>query len=60
MKRKQVHKISTRVQIRLPKRKERREAFYCQKIWVKIRQPDSNLDKKIPRRTYFTHPRFTR
>ena len=60
LKRKQVHKISTRVQIRLPKRKERREAFYCQKIWVKIRQPDSNLDKKIPRRNYFTHPRFTR
>ena len=35
MKRKQVHKISTRVQIRLPKRKERREAFYCQKYGLK-------------------------
>jgi len=48
-KRKQVHQISTRVQITgsgLPKRKERRDAFYCQKIWVKIRQLGSNLDKK--------------
>ena len=48
-KRKQVHQIFTRVQITgsgLPKRKERRDASYCQKIWVKMRQPGSNLDKK--------------